>query len=96
MTGISLFPFSEYWWLYGAFTLFILGMLALDLGIFHRRAHKVSTREAVIWSVVWTALAGVFAGLLYAYCLWKFPLDPRLSGMTGVEQSSVAWKTMME
>ena len=49
MTGVSLFPFAEYWWLYGAFTLFILRTLALDLGIFHRRAHKISTREAMIW-----------------------------------------------
>jgi TerC family integral membrane protein len=40
-------------------------MLALDLGVFHRRAHAVRVREAVIWSVVWIALAGVFNIVLY-------------------------------
>ena len=31
MAAVSLFPFAEYWWFYGTFTLFVLGMLALDL-----------------------------------------------------------------
>jgi tellurite resistance protein TerC len=70
--------------------------LALDLGVFHRRAHKISAREAITWSAVWTALGLVFAGLLYVYCLWKFPLDPRLSGLRGVEDGSLAWRTTME
>lgn len=96
MTGVSLFPFAEYWWFYGAFASFILGTLALDLGIFHRRAHKISAREAITWSAVWTALALVFAGLLYVYCLWKFPLDPRLSGLPGVGDGCLAWRTTME
>jgi tellurite resistance protein TerC len=60
------FPFSEYWWFYAAFTGFVLGLLALDLGVFHRNAHEVSMREAVRWSVVWVALALAFnAGLYY-------------------------------
>ncbi len=36
-----LFPFAEYWWFYAAFTVFILSMLALDLGVFHRKEHTV-------------------------------------------------------
>lgn len=55
-----LFPFAEYWWFYGLFTLFVLKMLALDLGVFHRKAHEVSFKEASIWSVVWVSLAFVF------------------------------------
>jgi len=47
------------------FNIFVLSMLALDLGVFHRRAHAVRVREAVIWSVVWIALAGVFNIVLY-------------------------------
>jgi tellurite resistance protein TerC len=47
------------------FNIFVLAMLALDLGVFHRRAHAVRVREAVIWSVVWIALAGVFNIVLY-------------------------------
>ena len=69
MAAVSLFPFAGYWWLYAAFTLFVLGMLALDLGVFHRRAHEVSTSEALTWSAVWTAIALGFAGVLYGYCL---------------------------
>src|SRR3970040_1546860 len=46
------------WW--GAFTLFVLGLLALDLGVFHRKAHIVGTREALGWSIFWIALALLF------------------------------------
>lgn len=42
------------------FTLFILGLLALDLGLFHRKAHTVSVREAGIWCAVWATLATIF------------------------------------
>jgi len=42
------------------FNVFVLGMLALDLGVFHRKAHVVSVREAAIWSAVWVALALLF------------------------------------
>src|SRR5512135_2057057 len=96
MPAVSLFPFAEYWWFYAAFTLFVLGMLALDLGVFHRRAHEVSTSEALTWSAVWTAIALGFAGVLYGYCLWKFPLHPRLSGTSGVLDGSLAWQTTLE
>jgi tellurite resistance protein TerC len=54
------------WYLVG-FHLFILIMLALDLGIFQREAHTVSLGEAAIWSGVWIVLA-----LLFAFGLWKF------------------------
>src|SRR5215203_1119677 len=51
-----LFPFAEYWWFYGLFLAFVLVMLALDLGVFNKKAHVVSFKEASIWSVVWAAL----------------------------------------
>jgi len=44
-------------WLWVVFNLFVLGMLALDLGVFHRKAHVVHLREALTWSVVWIGLA---------------------------------------
>jgi len=43
-----------------AFNLFVLAMLALDLGVFHRQAHAVRVREALGWSVVWISLALAF------------------------------------
>lgn len=46
------------WWI--GFNVFVLGLLALDLGVFHRKAHEVRFREALIWSVVWIAMALLF------------------------------------
>ena len=51
---------SERLFLWIAFNVFVLGMLALDLGVFHRKAHAVSIKEASIWSMVWIALAMIF------------------------------------
>ncbi|HEY1269587.1 MAG TPA: TerC family protein [Candidatus Binatia bacterium] len=42
------------------FNLFVLAMLAVDLGVFHRKAHEVSVREALTWSGVWISLALLF------------------------------------
>ncbi len=53
-------------WMWVGFLAFVLGMLALDLGVFHRRAHAVSMKEAAVWSAVWVALALAFNGLLWA------------------------------
>lgn len=47
------------------FNAFVLIMLALDLGLFNRKAHKVSVREALIWSLVWFTLAMCFNTLIY-------------------------------
>jgi tellurite resistance protein TerC len=76
--NVLLFPFAEYWRFYAAFTAFILVMLALDLGVFHREAHEVSFKEAATWSAVWMTLAVAFAGVLYWYAGSTFPDDARL------------------
>jgi len=47
------------------FNLFVVAMLLLDLGVFHRRAHGVRFREALGWSAMWIGLAGAFAVLVY-------------------------------
>ena len=47
------------------FLAFILAMLALDLGVFHRKAHVVRMREALAWSAVWVALGLAFTGFVY-------------------------------
>jgi tellurite resistance protein TerC len=48
--------------------LFVLGMLALDLGVFHRKAHAVGFREALVWSSAWVAMALLFnAGVWWVY-----------------------------
>jgi tellurite resistance protein TerC len=93
---IELFPFADYWWFYLGFTGFVLCLLALDLGVFHRQAHEVSFREAATWSVVWVALALGFNFLLYQYALWKFPQDPRLMAIPGFDPSGAAWRVSLE
>ena len=93
MDYIPLFPFAEYWWFYSVFLLFVLGMLALDLGVFHRQAHAVGVKEAMTWTAVWTGLALLFGGGLYLYAGWKFPLDPRLLGL---DHAALAQQVAME
>src|SRR3712207_4177856 len=47
-------------WLWIGFNVFVLLMLALDLGVFHRKAHVVGVRESVIWTFVWITLSMSF------------------------------------
>ena len=54
-------------WLWIGFNVFVLAMLALDLGVFHRKAHIVSITEASIWSIVWITLALTFNAGLYFF-----------------------------
>lgn len=61
------------------FNAFVLLMLALDLGVFHRQAKKVSFKEALTWSAVWIGLALVFNGWIY-YSMGK---QPALEFLTG-------------
>ncbi len=95
MESVILFPISEYWWIYAGFTLFVMAMLALDLGVFHRTAHEVSFKEAATWSVVWVSLALLFNYGLYQYALWKFPLDERLLA-AGIDTAAAAKQVGLE
>lgn len=52
-------------WLWVGFTVFILLMLAIDLGLFNRKAHIITYRQAVTWSAVWITLALLFSGVVY-------------------------------
>ena len=54
-------------WLWIGFNLFVLAMLALDLGIFHRKSHTVSGKEALTWSLVWILLSLVFNAVIYFF-----------------------------
>lgn len=65
--------------LWGAFTLFILAMLALDLFVFHRKPHEVKLKEALIWSGVWIGLALAFNAGIY---FWQGK-EPALQFLTG-------------
>lgn len=54
-------------WIWGGFFGFVLLMLALDLGVFHRQAHRIAIKEALVWSGVWIGLAFVFNALIFAF-----------------------------
>ncbi len=66
-------------WVWVGFNAFVLAMLALDLGVFHRKAHVVRLREALSWSAVWIALAMAFNLGLY---FWLGP-KPAMEFLTG-------------
>jgi len=68
MTDVSI-------WLWVGFNLFILAMLALDLGVFHRKSHVVTLKESLTWTAVWVVLA-----LLFNLGIWKF-----YGGQKGIE-----------
>ena len=65
--------------LWVVFNIFVLGMLALDLGIFHRKAHVIKIKEALVWSAVWITLALLFNLGIY---LWRGP-ETALEFLTG-------------
>lgn len=94
----ALFPFAEYGWFYGLFTLGVLALLALDLGVFHREAHEVRFKEALTWSVVWLTLALLFGLGFWQYAHWKLPQDPRLlaAGVSAAEAAALADRTGLE
>ncbi len=94
----TLFPFADYWWLYALFTLGVLALLALDLGVFHREAHEVRFKEAAGWSAAWVGLALLFCWGFWEYAHWKLPQDPRLlaAGVTAVEAAKLADRVGLE
>jgi tellurite resistance protein TerC len=69
---MNLFPFADFWWFYLAFGAGVIVLLALDLGVFHKRAHEVGMREAGLWVLVWITLAGVFGYAAYLYTAGQF------------------------
>ncbi|WP_141618999.1 TerC family protein [Myxococcus sp. AB036A] len=65
--------------LWAGFIAFVIAMLALDLGVFHRKAHVVKFKEALGWSALWVSLALVFGAGVW----WKFGPEPGLQFITG-------------
>ena len=61
------------------FNIFVLAMLALDLGVFHRKAHVIKIKEALVWSAVWVTLALLFNLGIY---FWRGP-ETALEFLTG-------------
>jgi len=93
---VLLFPFGQYWWFYAGFLALVLVLLSLDLGVFHRRAHAVSLKEAAAWTVVWVALAMAFLAGFYFFMLYRLPHDPRLTAIAGFDARAAAHRGALE
>ncbi len=96
MESTILFPFTQYWWFYGGFTAFILGLLALDLGVFHKNSHEVSIKESLVWSVVWISLGLLFGLGLWQYALWRLPQVDALMAIPGFDAVKAANQVGLE
>ena len=94
--AVRLFPFEQYWWFYLAFTAAVLLLLLLDLGLFHRKAHTVSFKEAGTWVFVWVGLALLFCYGLYNYSLYTFEEDLRLLAVPGFDPVTAARAVALE
>ena len=65
--------------LWTGFLAFVVAMLALDLGVFHRKAHRVSLKEAAVWSLVW-----VLCALAFNVLIWRgFGAERGMEFLTG-------------
>ena len=93
---MTLFPVAEYWWFYLGFTALILILLAVDLGVFHRKSHTISIREAARWSVVWITMALVFNAALYYYASIALANDPRLIADPAFDPAAAARRVGLE
>ena len=91
-----LFPFSHYWWLYAAFTGFVLLLLALDLGVFHRNAHVVSFREATAGASCGSRSRWRSTTCSTCTRASKFPVDERLLAIPGFDPAAAARQVGLE
>ena len=73
---------------FALFMVFVVVMLVLDLFVFHKKDHVIGIREATIWTVIWIALAMVFAVLIYFFGDWMMP-------MTDTSMTPAEWRAEM-
>ena len=93
---IVLFPFREYIWFYAGFLLFVLTALAVDLGVFHRKAHVIGMREAMGLSIFWITLALLFNFGFYLLCKNEFSQNPQLMALSGFDPDRQARYSALE
>jgi tellurite resistance protein TerC len=93
---VQLFPVADYWWFYTGFTALILVLLAVDLGVFHRKSHSISIREAARWSVMWISLALLFNVAFYFYASSALAGDARLLADPAFDPAAAARRAALE
>jgi len=95
MESSILFPFAQYWWFYAAFSAFILLLLALDLGVFHRDSHEPGAKETLLWSGIWIGLGLAFGAALWRYAHWHLPRT-EWAGVPGFDAAAAADRIGLE
>ena len=91
-----MFPVAGYWWFYLGFTTLILVLLAVDLGVFHRKSHTITIREAARWSVVWITLSLLFNLAFYFYAQYALAGDARLLADPAFDPQAAARQVALE
>jgi tellurite resistance protein TerC len=92
---MPLFPFSEFWWFYLGFAALVVLLLVIDLGVFHRKPHAISFREAALWSLIWVAFALAFNYFFYRWAQWQLAGDGQLSAL-GLTPARAARQAALE
>lgn len=87
MQPIQLFGLSEYWWFYGAFLGLVLVLLALDLGVFNRKAKELSIASAARWTALWISLALAFNVGLYVWASHELHKPEQLARLAAPEMA---------
>ena len=90
------FTMYDYWWFYLGFIAFVTFVLSLDLGIFHKKAHVVSIKEASVCNGVWISCALIFNLLFYRYCLHVLSERASLMQLPGFDPQVTAKHLAME
>jgi tellurite resistance protein TerC len=94
--NIILFPLADYWWFYLSFVVFVLVVLAIDLGVFHKEAHEVSFKESTVWTTIWVGLAFAFNYLFYLYAQYQFANHERYTSIPGFDAAAQAKTSALE
>lgn len=99
MVHAALFPIDRYWWFYAGFVGLVLVLLAIDLGVFNRKAKEISIATATRWTGFWISLAIAFNGMLWLWCtheLTKPEMAETLAATTYGEPHAAAERLAFE
>jgi len=81
-------------WIWIGFITLIVGLLLLDLGVFHRKSHAIGTHEAVVWTLIWIGVGVAFSGViyvLYEHDWWGIGHAHHVDGFTGMIEYLTAY-----
>jgi tellurite resistance protein TerC len=92
----QLLPFTEFYSFYGFFSLFVVGMLLLDLGVFHRNAHEVTVKESLVWTIVWILLAVGFGIALKPMSQYLMQTHPYFQSIPQLDMESLSQQLSLE